>query len=77
VIDFGNIGIIRCRRCRAYINPFVLWTEGGRRWKCNLCHLVNDTPNEYVCGLDANGKRFDQHQRKVSSLYARSQISIS
>ncbi|KAJ2550317.1 COPII subunit, partial [Coemansia sp. RSA 1933] len=36
--------IVRCRRCRTYINPFVVFVEGGRRWKCNLCGLSNDVP---------------------------------
>ncbi|KAJ2796245.1 COPII subunit, partial [Coemansia guatemalensis] len=36
--------IVRCRRCRTYINPFVQFVEGGRRWKCNLCGLSNDVP---------------------------------
>ncbi|KAJ1674564.1 COPII subunit, partial [Spiromyces aspiralis] len=36
--------IVRCRRCRTYMNPFVKFTDGGRRWQCNLCNLVNDVP---------------------------------
>ncbi|OLY81610.1 Protein transport protein SEC24, partial [Smittium mucronatum] len=36
--------IVRCRRCRAYMNPYVSFIEGGRRWKCNLCNLTNDVP---------------------------------
>ncbi|KAJ1940163.1 COPII subunit, partial [Linderina macrospora] len=36
--------IVRCRRCRTYINPFVQFVEGGRRWKCNMCGLNNDVP---------------------------------
>ncbi|KAJ1963854.1 COPII subunit [Dipsacomyces acuminosporus] len=36
--------IVRCRRCRTYINPFVQFVEGGRRWKCNMCSLNNDVP---------------------------------
>jgi hypothetical protein len=30
------IGIIRCKRCRTYINPFVTWADNGRRWRCVL-----------------------------------------
>ncbi|PIA14494.1 putative ER to Golgi transport-related protein [Coemansia reversa NRRL 1564] len=39
--------IVRCRRCRTYINPFVQFVEGGRRWKCNLCGLNNDVPMSF------------------------------
>lgn len=35
--------ITRCRRCRAFINPFVSFIGHSQsRWRCNLCHLVND-----------------------------------
>ena len=30
VIQLENYGIIRCRRCRTYINPFMVWSEDGR-----------------------------------------------
>ncbi|KAJ2598075.1 COPII subunit [Coemansia sp. RSA 1721] len=39
--------IVRCRRCRTYINPFVQFVEGGRRWKCNMCGLSNDVPLQF------------------------------
>ena len=35
VVNFGNCGVIRCRRCRTYMNPFVSWLDAGRRWRCN------------------------------------------
>jgi protein transport protein SEC24 len=34
--------IIRCRRCRTYINPWIQFIEQGTRWKCNVCFLSND-----------------------------------
>lgn len=39
--------IARCRRCRAYINPFVIFIDGGSRWKCIMCNVSNEVPPEY------------------------------
>eukprot|EP00250_Pteridium_aquilinum_P016949 c23383_g1_i2 orf=480-4016(-) len=63
VIDFGSLGIVRCRRCRTYINPFAVFTDNGRRWKCNLCSLSNEVPSEYYCPLDQSGRRTDADER--------------
>ena len=62
VVNFGAT-VVRCKRCRAYINPFVTWLENGRRWRCNICTLVNNTSNQYYCQLDANGERLDTKER--------------
>ncbi|XP_067280125.1 protein transport protein Sec24A isoform X3 [Pseudorasbora parva] len=45
VVTSSNI--VRCRSCRTYINPFVTFMD-ARRWKCNLCHRVNDVPEEFM-----------------------------
>ncbi|RKP36450.1 Sec23/Sec24 trunk domain-containing protein [Dimargaris cristalligena] len=36
--------IVRCRRCRTYLNPYVRFTDGGYKWLCNLCNLKNEVP---------------------------------
>ena len=63
VVDFGSTGIVRCKRCRTYINPFVTWADNGRRWRCNICGMLNDVPSSYFSHLDSNGKRRDIDQR--------------
>lgn len=63
LVNFGLAGIIRCRRCRTYVNPYVTFTDAGRKWRCNLCSLLNDVSGEYFCSLDANGRRYDMDQR--------------
>lgn len=30
VVNLGSAGIVRCRMCRTYINPFVQWIDSGR-----------------------------------------------
>lgn len=68
VVNFGPGGIVRCRRCRLYINPYVTFTDAGRKWRCNLCGLLNDVPGEYFCSLDASGRRLDIDQRPELSM---------
>lgn len=63
VVDFGSTGIVRCKRCRTYINPFVSWVDNGRRWRCNICGMLNDVPTSYFSHLDQQGQRRDKDQR--------------
>lgn len=63
VVDFGATGIVRCKRCRTYINPFVSWMDNGRRWRCNICGMLNDVPSTYFSHLDSNGQRRDRESR--------------
>ena len=63
VVHPGAAGIIRCKRCRTYINPFVTWLENGRRWRCNICAMLNECPSAYFCHLDEDGQRRDKMQR--------------
>ncbi|TYJ11835.1 hypothetical protein E1A91_A11G304200v1 [Gossypium mustelinum] len=63
VINYISTGIIRCRRCRTYVNPYVTFTDAGRKWRCNICALLNDVPGDYFANLDATGRRIDLDQR--------------
>ncbi|KAG5237644.1 protein transport protein [Salix suchowensis] len=63
VINFVSTGIIRCRRCRTYVNPYVTFTDSGRKWCCNICTLLNEVPGDYFAQLDATGRRIDLDQR--------------
>lgn len=58
VIPLGSHGIVRCRRCRTYMNPFCQWVDGGRRFKCNVCVMLNEVPIDYFSTLDQNGVRY-------------------
>ncbi|KAK7269462.1 hypothetical protein RIF29_22188 [Crotalaria pallida] len=63
IVNFSPSGVVRCRRCRTYVNPYVTFTEGGRKFRCNICALLNDVPGEYYAQLDATGRRVDLNQR--------------
>ncbi|XP_057800964.1 protein transport protein SEC24 A-like [Salvia miltiorrhiza] len=63
IVNFATTGIIRCRRCRTYVNPYVTFTDNGRKWRCNICSLLNDVPSEYFAHVDASGRRVDLDQR--------------
>ncbi|KAI9340889.1 Sec23/Sec24 trunk domain-containing protein [Obelidium mucronatum] len=63
VVDFGEGGPLRCRRCRAYINPWFNFTDGGRKMICNLCGCDTEVPPEYFCNLDMAGRRMDLASR--------------
>ncbi|KAJ5692994.1 Sec23/Sec24 beta-sandwich [Penicillium macrosclerotiorum] len=63
VLDFGDVGPPRCRRCRTYINPFMSFRAGGSKFVCNMCTFPNDTPAEYYAPLDPSGARVDRMQR--------------
>lgn len=60
--------IARCRRCRAYINPFVTFIEGGNRWKCCMCGLSNEVPQLFD---------WDQREGKPADRWARKELNHS
>lgn len=63
VLDFGDAGPPRCRRCRTYINPFMTFRSGGYKLVCNMCNFPNDVAPEYFAPTDPSGVRVDRLQR--------------
>jgi protein transport protein SEC24 len=63
VLDFGESGPPRCRRCRTYINPFMTFRSGGNRFVCNMCTFPNEVPPEYFSPTDPSGVRADRDTR--------------
>ncbi len=37
--------IVRCKSCRTYINPFVVFVD-QRRWRCNICFRQNEVSSQ-------------------------------
>ncbi|KAJ3222619.1 COPII subunit [Clydaea vesicula] len=37
--------IVRCHKCRTYINPWITFVDQGRSWRCNLCFASNELPS--------------------------------
>ncbi|KAF2653004.1 hypothetical protein K491DRAFT_695058 [Lophiostoma macrostomum CBS 122681] len=68
VLDFGETGPPRCRRCRSYINPFMTFRSGGNKFVCNMCTFPNDVPSEYFAPTDPSGARVDRLQRPELTL---------
>ncbi|KAJ2363720.1 COPII coat Sec23p-Sfb3p heterodimer component [Coemansia sp. RSA 2610] len=63
LIDFGDEGPIRCLRCKTYINPYMVFINGGKHFVCNICRHENDVPDDYFCNLDMVGRRLDREAR--------------
>ncbi|KAF2436177.1 Sec23/Sec24 family protein [Tothia fuscella] len=68
VLDFGDVGPPRCRRCRAYMNPFMTFHNGGNKFVCNMCTFPNETSTEYFAPTDPTGVRVDRQQRPELTL---------
>ena len=63
LVSLGDGGPMRCVRCKAYMNPFTRWRDGGRSWSCALCGGSNETPGHYYCPTAPDGRGADAEQR--------------
>jgi len=55
VVNFGAMGVLRCRSCRAYINPYIRLQANCRSWLCNFCSATNEITSQYVDMLQPSG----------------------
>lgn len=63
VLDFGEMGPVRCSGCKAYMNPHMKWVEGGNKFICCFCGASSATPPDYFCHLGPDGRRRDALER--------------
>ncbi|XP_017888499.1 protein transport protein Sec24C [Ceratina calcarata] len=63
IVDMGEIGPVRCVRCKAYMSPFMQFIDAGRRFQCMFCKATTEVPAEYFQHLDHTGQRMDRYER--------------
>ncbi|GLG96873.1 Protein transport protein Sec24C [Gryllus bimaculatus] len=63
IVDMGELGPVRCIRCKAYMCPFMQFIDGGRRFHCLFCKATTEVPAEYFQHLDHTGQRVDRFER--------------
>ena len=63
VVQLGEMGPVRCLRCKAYMSPFMTFTDGGKRFQCVFCKATTEVPQEYFQHLDHTGQRMDKYER--------------
>ncbi|CAL7951975.1 unnamed protein product [Xylocopa violacea] len=63
IVNMGDIGPVRCVRCKAYMSPFMQFIDAGRRFQCMFCKATTEVPAEYFQHLDHTGQRMDRYER--------------
>ena len=62
-ISLGGKPIVRCKECRAYVNPFIRFVDNGMKWICNFCGDSNNTEKYYYSSTNQAGIRNDHDRR--------------
>ena len=57
-VPVTNSEIVRCNRCKSYMNPYNRFVDCGRRFQCSLCKHVTEVPAGYFANLDHTGMCF-------------------
>lgn len=48
VVNFGELGPVRCIRCKAYMCPYMQFIDSGRRFQCLFCKATTEGDNKTV-----------------------------
>ncbi|XP_067647888.1 protein transport protein Sec24C-like isoform X1 [Eurosta solidaginis] len=59
IVNFGELGAIRCNRCKAHMQL----VDAGRRFQCLMCKVTRDVPTAYFQYLGHTGQRVDKYER--------------
>lgn len=58
IVDFGEIGPIRCIRCKAYMSPHMQFTDAGRRFQCLLCKATTEGNKAFLTHRRSTDNKF-------------------
>jgi len=47
IVDMGEVGPVRCIRCKAYMCPFMQFIDAGRRFQCMFCKAMTEGKNSF------------------------------
>ena len=66
IINYGEENDApRCRneKCKAFMNQFVKFKNGGEKWECNFCKCTNKTSNYFFNSIDNNYSKIDYDKK--------------
>lgn len=69
--------ILRCTKCKTYMNPFVEIYPPGNLWKCNICMTINKTELPLLSRQGFNqSNEFSPYQNRISNFNGSSIIEL-
>lgn len=45
IVNMGEIGPVRCVRCKAYMCPYMQFVDAGKRFQCMFCKVATEGEN--------------------------------
>lgn len=71
IVNFGEIGPIRCIRCKGYMSPNMQFIDAGRRFQCLLCKATTEGNFLSSRRIEKNRIRFlniPQFRKSISNI---------